>query len=79
MLSGPAIPHLPKDSDELRDALLSKKRQADTLDNKVPIFSLAVGHRRDISWEEKREADFSEKFDEVDKCGLGMACRVGSV
>ena len=62
MLSGPAIPHLPKDSDEPRDALLSKKRQADILDNKVPIFSLAVGHRRDISWEEKREADFQRSL-----------------
>ncbi len=62
MLSGPAIPHLPKDGDELKYILLSKKRQADTLDEKVPIFSLAVGHRRDVSWEEKREADFERSL-----------------
>ena len=62
MLSGPAIPFLPKDSGELKDVLLSRKRQADTLDEKVPIFSLAVGHRRDISWEEKREADFQRSL-----------------
>ena len=62
MLSGPAIPCLPKDGGELKEVLLSKKRQADTLDEKVPIFSLAVGHRRDISWEEKREADFQRSL-----------------
>ncbi len=51
-LSRPAIPHLPKDGDDLKESLLAK----------VPIFSLAVGHRRDISWEEKREADFQRSL-----------------
>ena len=62
MLSGPAIPFLPKDGGELKDVLLSEKRQADTLDEKVPIFSLAVGHRRNISWKEKREAGFQRSL-----------------
>ncbi len=39
-----------------------KKRQADKLNGKVPIFSVAVGHRRDISWEEKREADYQRSL-----------------
>ena len=64
MLSGPGMPNLPKDGDELKEALLSKKRQADKLNEKVPIpiFSVAVGHRRDISWEEKRESDYQRSL-----------------
>ena len=62
MLSGPGMPNLPKDGDELKEALLSKKRQADKLHEKVPIFSVAVGHRRDISWEEKRESDYQRSL-----------------
>ena len=61
-LPGPAIPHLPKGGDELKESLLAKKRLTATLDKKVPIFSLAVGHRRDISWGEKREADLQRSL-----------------
>ena len=57
MLSGPALPVLPRDGDELRESLVASKRNVQSLDEKIPIFSLAVGHRRDVSWEEKREAD----------------------
>ena len=57
LLSGPALPVLPRDGDELRESLVANNRTVQSLDEKIPIFSLAVGHRRDVSWEEKREAD----------------------
>ncbi len=62
LLSGPSLPVLPRDSDELKDSLVVNKRAVQSLDEKIPIFSLAVGHRRDISWEEKREADFQRSL-----------------
>ena len=62
LLSGPALPVLPRDGDELKESLVAKKRTVQSLDEKIPIFSLAVGHRRDVSWEEKREADFQRSL-----------------
>ena len=62
LLSGPSLPVLPRDSDELKDSLVVNKRAVQSLDEKIPIFSLAVGHRRDISWEEKREAHFQRSL-----------------
>ena len=57
-LTGPSPPFVPRDGDELKDALIEKKRSLLPLDKKLPIYTVAVGHRRDISWEDKREADF---------------------
>ncbi len=62
MLSGPALPVLPIDGDELRESLVVSERNVQSLDEKIPIFSLAVGHPRDVSWEEKREADFQRSL-----------------
>ena len=45
-----------------RDSLVANKRNVRSLDEKIPIFSLAVGHLRDVSWEEKREADFQRSL-----------------
>ena len=62
LLSGPTLPVLPRDGDELKETLVAKKRTVQSLDEKIPIFSLAVGHRRDIGWEEKRESDFQRSL-----------------
>ena len=62
LLTGPTLPVLPRDGDELRDSFVANKRTVRALDEKIPIFSLAVGHRRDVSWEEKREADFQRSL-----------------
>ena len=51
-------PFVPKDGDELKDALVTNKRSLLPFDKRLTIYIVAVGHRRDISWEEKREADF---------------------
>ena len=58
---------MPRDGDELKDALIEKKRSLLPLDKKLPIYTVAVGHRRDISWEDKREADFQRGLKKMDK------------
>ena len=60
ILSGPALPVLPRDGDELRESLVASKRNVQSLDEKIPIFSLAVGHRRDVSWDESEKQTFNE-------------------
>ena len=65
-LTGPSPPFVPRDGDELKDALIEKKRSLLPLDKKLPIYTVAVGHRRDISWEDKREADFQRGFKKMD-------------
>ena len=60
-LSGPVMPVMPRDGDELTQTLTAKKRSV-AVDEKLPLFTVAVGHRRDVSWEEKREADFQRSL-----------------
>ena len=50
---------MPRDGDELKDALIEKKRSLLPLDKKLPIYTVAVGHRRDISGKTNEKQTFS--------------------
>ncbi len=49
-------------ADEVVEQLVAEKKRVAPLDRKVPIYTIAVGHRHDSSWEEKREADMQRSL-----------------
>ena len=62
MFSDPAIPASMGGADEVVEQLVAEKKRVAPLDRKVPIYTIAVGHRHDSSWEEKREADMQRSL-----------------
>ena len=62
MFTDPAIPAPLGGADEVVEKLVTEKKRVAPLDRKVPIYTIAVGHRHDSSWEEKREADMQRSL-----------------
>ena len=57
LLSDPVLPTLTGGADEMVDRLVAEKKRVAPLVSTSPFYTIAVGHRLDSSWEEKREAD----------------------
>ena len=56
-LADPPIPVSQGGAEQLVEDLVTEKKRARPLPSGEPFFKIAVGHRQDVAWEEKREAD----------------------
>lgn len=62
MLSDPPMPVFEGGAEELIEELVTEKKRSRPLSSGEPFFKIAVGHRRDVAWEEKREADMQKSL-----------------
>ena len=58
----PPIPALPGGAEEVVGELVERKKRARPIDSSEPNFSKIIGHKQDVAWEEKREADLQKSL-----------------
>ena len=62
LMSDPVLPTPVGGAAEMVERLVEEKQRGAPLDRTSPIYKIAVGHRLDSSWEEKREADMQRSL-----------------
>ena len=61
----PPMPALPGGADEVLGELVERKKRSRQIDSAEPNFSRVIGHKQDVAWEEKREADLQKEPHEM--------------
>ena len=58
----PPMPALPGGADEVLGELVERKKRSRQIDPAESNFSRVIGHKQDVAWEEKREADLQKSL-----------------
>ena len=58
----PPMPALPGGADEVLGELVERKERSRQIDPAESNFSRVIGHKQDVAWEEKREADLQKSL-----------------
>ena len=60
--SDPPMPVAPGSANDVVGELVERKKRSRPLNSAEPIYLKVIGHKQDIAWEEKREADLQKSF-----------------
>ena len=60
--SDPPMPVAPGSANDVVGELVERKKRSRPFDSAEPIYLKVIGHKQDIAWEEKREADLQKSF-----------------
>ena len=56
------MPVVPGSASDVVGELAERKKRSRPFDSAEPIYLKVIGHKQDVAWEEKREADLQKSF-----------------